>query len=230
MNRPRTRKPSPERIPLDPDEPATLTRLSPSRKHPGQLVCTFDSGATLRIPADAARAHALAAGAVLEPRHVRELLAIADRAAAQSYAMNLLTARAVSRHQLLQKLRRRNHTPGTAAAVADRMSELGLIDDEAFAHAAARTICLGPPAGVRLVEAKLRAKGIPGDLASRAAKAALAEHDPMADALRLARRKLRTAQINAKDVTAVRRRLAAALARRGFDPDVTRRAVETVLK
>ncbi len=230
MNRPRSRQPAPERVALDPDEPATLTRLSPSRRHPGQVVCTFDSGATLRLPADTVRAHALASGQTLEPAQLRELLAIADRAAAQSYAMNLLTARAVSRHQLLQKLRRRNHTPETAAVVADRMGELGLIDDETFAHAAARTICLGPPAGVRLVEAKLRAKGIAGDLASRAAKAALAEHDPMDDALALAKRKLRTVQINAKDTAAVRRRLAAALARRGFDPDITRRAVETVLR
>lgn len=142
-------------------------------------------------------------------------------------AMNSLSRAPMSRRRLMGKLRDRGYEETVAAAVADELARLGLIDDRALAEAAARSMVQRRPAGARFIEMKLREKGFDGTLAREVAAAALSERDPVEDALVLARKKS-AAMPGTLDGEARRRRIYGMLARRGFAPDVCRAVVERV--
>ena len=144
-------------------------------------------------------------------------------------AMRSLSRRARTRGQIIDGLVRKGHGRADAEAAAERLVELGLLDDRAYAEAAAREILARKPAGKRFIESKLRQRRVGRDLAAEVAGAATESRDELADALRLATRRAR-ALPGKLDGEAARRRLYGYLARRGFDGEVCRRAVEEALE
>jgi regulatory protein len=142
-------------------------------------------------------------------------------------AFRLLGRRAVSRQRMIDRLRRKGHAPETAAAVADELAVKGLIDDAAFAASIAASA--SRRAGRRLVESKLRARGIGREVAAKASVAAAKERNADEDALALARARFkRMSDRLAPD--AKRRRLYGLLARRGYDSDVCRKVIDRLMK
>ncbi len=123
-----------------------------------------------------------------------------------------------SRAQLEQKLAQRDCPPDVAAAVLDRMTEVGLVDDEAFAGMLVRSLQAGRGLAKRALARELRTKGIDDDLA----KLAL---DALPDALdrdrarELVDKKLRA--MHGLGIPVQTRRLAGMLARKGYSPSLT---------
>jgi regulatory protein len=118
-----------------------------------------------------------------------------------------------SRHQLRDKLRRRNCPDEVAEAVLDRMAEVGLVDDEAYAAMLVRSKQAGRGLAARALARELRTKGIDPETA----EATLADIDPEAErdrARALVDKKLRT--MHGLDATVQTRRLAGMLARKGY--------------
>jgi SOS response regulatory protein OraA/RecX len=143
-------------------------------------------------------------------------------------ARRLLSVRVRARAELTRLLTSRGHDGTTVAACVDKYAGLGLIDDDRFAEIAVRSELVRRPVGRRLLEAKLRAKGV-NDRAARAAiDTAMEGRDEMADALKAAESGARTMSARAEP-EAARRRLTARLLRRGFSSEATRRAVDEVL-
>ena len=142
-------------------------------------------------------------------------------------AMATLSRAPMSRRRLMRKLHERGYEEPVAVAVVEDLARVGLIDDRALAEAAARSMASRRPSGARFIEMKLREKGFDGALAREAAAAALAERDPIEDALALARRKV-AAMPASLGREARRRRLYGMLARRGYDPSMCRRVIESV--
>ncbi|MEO1130135.1 MAG: RecX family transcriptional regulator [Planctomycetota bacterium] len=134
-----------------------------------------------------------------------------------------------SRRRLIERLRGKGVEPPIAEQVADALEQRGVLDDDALAASAARAIVSRRPAGRRLIEAKLRQQGIDAEGAKAAAAGALEGRDPLEDAIALASRRARTFGAGVDD-QARRRRLFGVLARRGFDADVCRTAVERVCR
>jgi regulatory protein len=122
-----------------------------------------------------------------------------------------------TRAELASALRQRGVAAEIAAAVLDRYSDVGIIDDAAFARAWVSSRHHGRGLARRALAQELRRKGID----HHAADEALAELDPDTErstARELAERKLRTMGTAAPD--AVFRRLVAMLARKGYPPGV----------
>jgi regulatory protein len=143
-------------------------------------------------------------------------------------AMAAVSRSATSKRRLIDKLCQKGHDRALATAAAERIAELGMIDDAAAADAQARTIARRTPSGKAMIESRLRAAGF-DPLVSRAAAAdAAADRDPKADALALAQKKARVLG-RGLDAMARRRRVEAALARRGFDSEVCRWAARKAL-
>lgn len=153
---------------------------------------------------------------------------IDDPEKARALAVRVLTHRARSRRELVDRLTTKGVEPALAEATADRCAELRLIDDHALAESLAHRILADRPAGRAYIAARLRRRGIPDDTARAAIDEALSRRDADADALRVARARAKTFPPSLER-TAATRRLIGALARRGFDPDTARQAVETVL-
>jgi regulatory protein len=118
-----------------------------------------------------------------------------------------------SRQQLRDKLRQRNCPDDVAEAVLDRMTEVGLVDDGAYAAMLVRSQQAGRGLAARALARELRTKGVDPETA----QATLAEIDPEEERERaraLVEKKLRT--MHGLDAAVQTRRLAGMLARKGY--------------
>jgi regulatory protein len=151
-----------------------------------------------------------------------------DLAGARRVAIKILKTRMVSRAALVGRLVRKGYSPATASAAATEMADKGLIDDRRLAESLVRKQLGTKAAGKRVLVAKVRQRGIAGPVAEAAAAEGLKGRDLLADAVDLARRKARGSKPGL-DPQVLRQRVFAYLARRGFDGEVCRRAVERAL-
>jgi regulatory protein len=122
-----------------------------------------------------------------------------------------------SRQQLKDKLRQRNCPDDVAEAVLDRMTEVGLVDDAAYAAMLVRSQQAGRGLAARALARELRTKGVDPETT----QATIAEIDPEEERERaraLVDKKLRT--MHGLDATVQTRRLAGMLARKGYPSSV----------
>lgn len=123
-----------------------------------------------------------------------------------------------SRAQLEQKLAQRGCAADVAAAVLDRMTEVGLVDDEAFAGMLVRSEQAGRGLAKRALARELRTKGIGDDLANEALDS-ISDADERDRARVLVDKKLRA--MHGLGIEVQTRRLAAMLARKGYSSSVS---------
>ncbi|MGH3613866.1 MAG: RecX family transcriptional regulator [Pseudonocardia sp.] len=150
-------------------------------------------------------------------------------AVARTICLRLLTARARTRQELAQALRRKGVPDEAAGAVLERFDDVGLIDDGAFAEQWVRSRHAVRGLGRRALAVELRRKGVADDIAGEA----LAGVDTEAEdrrARELVDRKLRTIPADTEEqrVTAGRR-LVGMLARKGYSGGTAYRVVREAL-
>ena len=146
---------------------------------------------------------------------------------ARQIVLRQLTVAPRSRAQLEQALHRKGCPDGVAATVLDRMEEVGLVDDAAYAGMLVRSQQAGRGLASRALRQELRRKGVDDDTAA----AALADVDPLAEeeqARRLVARRLRS--MHGLEPHVQTRRLAAMLARKGYDAEVAMRVVRDAVR
>lgn len=120
----------------------------------------------------------LKVGSELTEERMEEILRAADFRRARERALYLLDYRDHSRGEIVEKLSR-NVDRVIAEEVADKLCELGLIDDGTYAKKLARHFLLTKKYGARRAEFEMRRKGIDGRLAAEA----VAEVEPDEDLL-----------------------------------------------
>jgi SOS response regulatory protein OraA/RecX len=134
-------------------------------------------------------------------------------AVARGICLRALTGAAKTRQQLAELLARKDVPADAAEAVLDRLTEVGLIDDAAFATAWVSSRQAGSGLARRALVSELRAKGVDGEVAA----AAVAEVDPQEEwdtARRLVQRK--APAMRRLDRATAERRLVGMLARKGY--------------
>ncbi len=132
---------------------------------------------------------------------------------ARALCLRALTGAPKTRQQLADLLAARDVPDDAAEAVLDRFTEVGLIDDAAFARAWVSSRQAGRGLARRALSAELRAKGVDRDVAAVAVQV-VDDDDERAAARRLVDRKLPAMQ--RLDRTTASRRLVAMLARKGY--------------
>jgi regulatory protein len=145
---------------------------------------------------------------------------------ARSIALRLLDSRPRTRRELEQAMARRRVPPEAAAAVLDRLTEVGLIDDAAYARAWVESRHAGRGLGRRALSAELRRKGVDGDLAEDAL-AGVTPADEASAARALVDRRLRS--MGRLDEATKARRLTGMLARKGIPAGIAHRVVREAL-
>ncbi|HHT11820.1 MAG TPA: regulatory protein RecX [Propionibacterium sp.] len=145
---------------------------------------------------------------------------------ARKIALDQLATRARSEQELRQVMKRRNVPADVTDEVIERFTEVGLIDDAAFAQALTASRSGFGLRGRARIRQELQAKGVDRDVADEA----LSELDPEDEreaALTLARRRIRSMRNLERHVA--RRRMAGVLARRGFSSGIVSGVLEEVL-
>jgi regulatory protein len=143
--------------------------------------------------------------------------------------LRLLTARARTRAQLAAALTKRGYPDDVSGRVLDRLTDVGLIDDQDFAEQWVRSRHLNAGKGKRALAAELRTKGVDDDVIADA----LADVDADAERTRaeqLVADKLRRERLNDEsDDTKIARRLVGMLARRGYGQSMAFDVVKVAL-
>jgi regulatory protein len=132
---------------------------------------------------------------------------------AKNLCLRALTGAPKTRQQLADLLADRDVPDDAAEVVLDRLGEVGLIDDEAFAQAWVTSRQAGRGLARRALKAELRAKGVDDDVAATAVEA-VDDDDERETARRLVDRKI--PGMRRLDRATATRRLMGMLARKGY--------------
>lgn len=149
------------------------------------------------------------------------------QAVARGICLRLLTMAPRTRAQLAEALRKREVPQEAADAVLERFSEVGLIDDEAFAEAWVSSRHAGRGLARKALASELRHRGVDEETVQEAVERLDPEQEAET-ARRLVRRKLSSTR--GLDPTVRTRRLAGMLARKGYGPGLAFRVIREVLE
>jgi regulatory protein len=140
--------------------------------------------------------------------------------------LKLLAQQPRTRAELERSLARAGAPEDAVASVLDRLTQVGLVNDTAYAQAYVRTGVGVRRRGTRNLKAELRGRGVAPEIIDLAA-AEVDEQDERATALTLARRRAQSLGRLAPEVR--RRRLTGLLLRRGFSGSLVTDVLTEVL-
>jgi regulatory protein len=148
-------------------------------------------------------------------------------AAARAICLRLITIEPRTRAQLAQALQRKQIPDAITDGILDRFTEVGLIDDQAFARAWVESRHHSRGLSRRALSTELRRRGVADDDV-RDAVETLDPDQEVATARQIVDRKLRSTRGQPPDARA--RRLVGALARKGYGPALAYRIVREALE
>ena len=207
----------------------TVTGIVESARRDGRFVVELDGKSGPTVSVEIIDRLALRVGAAVDAQKLAVLES--ESAALQTYdrAMSLLAFRARSARELRRRLVQKGEEPALADAAIARLVERGFLDDADFARQLTRSKVLGAGASKRRVQQELFKKGV----ARETADAAIAEvfEDEAVDEQAIvddaARKKARA--LAKLDPATRRRRLYGFLARKGYDGEKIRAAMQAAL-
>ena len=190
-----------------------------SRRRRSLYRLDFEQGDSIEVDVRTFDESRFAVGQEITEEQLNTLLATSRYNRARERALYLLGLRDYACKELEEKLYF-EADPVTAAAVVERLCEVGLLDDERYAARLARSLSEVKHYPRRRIEQELRHRGISPVLAQ--ATAEQVEGEDYEQALAILRKKYYN-KLNDPDS---RRRVTAALARRGFSYGAIRRAMD----
>ena len=146
--------------------------------------------------------------------------------AASGICLRALTGAPKTRSQLADLLAAKDIPDDAAETVLDRFTEVGLIDDAAFARAWVSSRQAGRGLARRALSAELRAKGVDAEVAAEAVEA-VDDEDERETARRLVDRKV--GAMRRLDRATATRRLMGLLARKGYNGGLAAAVVREAL-
>jgi len=145
---------------------------------------------------------------------------------ARTILLDALTGQARSRRELRDRLAKKQVPDELAERLLDRFTEVGLVDDAAFARSWVESRQRSRGLARRALAHELRRKGV-DDETARAALDDVDPDDEEAAARELVRKKLRS--LRSVDATTATRRLVAMLGRKGYPPGLAFAVVRSEL-
>jgi regulatory protein len=219
--------------------PTPAPRIASLRLKRGERVkVELDDGRSLDVDAEVVLRAGLRKGDPLDEALEAQLLDSDLRARARAASFSLLSARARSRKELGDRLRRKDFPSGVVEDCLDALETAGWLDDVAFARSMVRDRLRLRPRGPGRMTQELRNKGVSEEVARAAVASVFDEEDVSVPdlALEVARGWLRRQPPAMRDALLAHeftperdragRRFFAFLARRGFTGTSARAALD----
>jgi regulatory protein len=143
---------------------------------------------------------------------------------AKETAIRALAERDLTRKELTDLLMQKRHRAPIIDGALLELETLGVLDDLRVAQEHVR-VRLEEGVAAELMEAELIERGIDPGMARSVLREQLGDRDDASEALELARHKVRTSPARMAPDT-IKRRTFAFLARKGYDEEIAREAVE----
>jgi len=195
-----------------------ITAIQRAREGSSRLAVFVDGRPAFTVSEEIAARLGLEVGVELAQDQVERIEADSERAKAKEKALGLLTVRARSRRELLDRLRRSGFDTTLSEEVVADLEVVGLVDDEAFARLWAGERVRLRPVGPMLLRQELRAKGVDQAVTTRILDETYEENPEIELARRASLKKTRKHEGGLPDRE--RAKLFAYLVRRGFSHEV----------
>lgn len=199
-----------------------VTAIKQRRKGLSQLF--IDGEPAVKIDTQVILRAGLREGAQLDDEELHTLIKDSERYRANEKALYLLEFRNHSQKELQDKIKRSGISQEAAKEAAEKMEEIGLLDDAAYAKNLARTLFERKKYGIRRVQQELRLKGISPEITEQV----LAEFEPE-DVSGVIRELLERKYPAYNEDEKVKKRAVAAMLRFGYQYDDIRRAMQEEL-
>lgn len=216
----------------------SISRIEPLRPRGLRVRVHLTTGEPLEVALEALERSRLGVGDALPPNARHHLLNADADVRVRDAALGLLSFRARTRAELSRRLREKGFRPARIDPCLDRLEAKGFLDDEAVAAAFVRDRLNHRPRGPSRLSTELRAKGIQADVARTVVDKVMEEQEvsELDLALGVAEGWLSRqappvrASLGAEGTDPgrekARRRLYGFLARRGFQGDALRAAMD----
>lgn len=205
--------------------PGVITAIAAARRQRGRFVISIDHRPSFTLAEEPLTGAGLQVGDTLATERIAELLGQDEIARSIEAALVFLAYRPRAEREVRDRLRRGSFSQEAIDHTITRLYEWRYLDDADFARRWVENRSQQRPRGQRLLQQELRHKGIDAEIARDAI--AEADLDEVAAAEALARKRLQ--QTSGEDPQAVKRRVGAYLARRGYGFDVVRVALERAM-
>ena len=216
------KEPPPEPLP----GPVTAIREHPRRA--GRYTVEVARVPVGPVSAEAIGELGVRIGVVLDERALARLAAAARDLACYDRALDALARRSRSRADLERWLRQREFTAEQIAPAVERLTELGLLDDAAFARGYARGRLGARGFGPRRVAAELARRGVERSVVDEVLREHAEASESGSELERAARKRVRA--VASLEPRVAHQRLTAWLVRRGFDVGESVRMARVVLR
>ncbi|MDF2757806.1 MAG: regulatory protein RecX [Thermomicrobiales bacterium] len=217
--------PSPDETSPQTVRAGRVTALRPTKHDPDRIAVDLNGSFAFALPATLVADERIDVGEMLDGDRVSSLLAADEASRATEAALVFLGYRPRSEKEVRDRLRRGGYEQDAIEHAIARLHEWRYLDDADFARRWVENRTAHRPRGRRLLQQELRHKGIDGEIARDAIDDAELDETGAAEAL--ARRRLPS--YAGDEPAAIRRRLGAYLARRGYGYDVIRVALDRAL-
>lgn len=192
-------------------------------KRPGHRLVKLQGGETLKIPTALFALNPIKSGEVLKLDEYSKQVALNEPKLALEAAVRMLELRDHSTGEITRKLRGNGYSEAVVKAACDRLQTAGYLDDLRFAQGMLARY--QKKYGLLRIKRELFMKGIAADIVEEVLSQG--DGDAQLDAAILQAQK--TLRKKSADPQADYRRAYAALARRGYPPDMVKKALSAVL-
>jgi regulatory protein len=205
----------------DPPSPGHITRLEPQVHNEDRVSIFLDDEFALGIHKDLVVKHQLSVGMKLSPDALRRLERDAQYIDAKQRALDYLAYKPRTEAEVRRTLRGTDALPNVIDDVVARLTELGYLDDEAYAHDYAHNRFSSKQYGPVRIRRELKERGVDRHVADAAVDQLFAEVDARAAAWSHAEK--RWPRLDDEDDPRRRRqKMYRYLRRRGFASDTIR--------
>lgn len=202
--------------------PGPVTAITARKRERGRFLIAIGGAPAFTLSEETLFRAGIQIGDELDSAAIGRLLADDDIARATEAALHFLAYRARSEQEVRNRLKRGAFAPEAIDATIVKLNEWRYLDDADFARRWVESRAHGKPRGQRLLQQELRQKGIDAETSKQVI--AEADLDEVAAATDLARKRLDA--MAGEDPAAIKRKISAYLARRGYGFDVVRKALE----
>ena len=206
---------------------SVISGIVAAPRHPGRFDVIVDGVPFATLSIDAIERMHLAVGCDVGAMLERITLA-ASELRVYDRALDILAFRARSSAELKRALVRKGEEPSLVERAIVRLQEQGILDDAAFAQSFTRAKVLGANQSRRRVQQELVRKGVSRTVSAAAIDVVFEEEGVDASAIVLAAARKKMRLLSALEPAVQRRRLYGFLARRGYDGEDIRHAMDAV--
>lgn len=205
-----------------------MDEITALKRERGMMYMTVNGDEVIRVPMVVYRQRPLNIGEPFDLAEYDEWLLLQQYRYALERAVGYLAARPCSKGEIEQKLRRIGYRPATVDMVLYKLEKERLLNDGEFASAWVDERSR-KQLGRRRIEMELRQKGLDSETIRQAVASVDADTE-LEQAAKLVKNKLRYVSTEDEPMRKQVQRLAAMLARRGYDWDIAKKAIQQAMQ